>query len=66
MGGVTEVHGEVWEVPLHQLSRLDYYEGYPHLYTRKVIPTGLGDATIYLYNGEVEPGTYEVIRDGRW
>lgn len=66
---VTEgpkVEGELHLITDENLSsRLDSYEGYPNLYTRRVVETELGPRTwVYEYNGE--PGAERLIPSGVW
>lgn len=48
-GGPDRVQGEVYRVDGRTMSRLDWLEGYPGAYRRKLIPTPWGRAWIYLY-----------------
>lgn len=54
---------EVWEVSKEAFARLDILEGYPNLYTRRLIPTEFGDAWIYIWNG---PNNGAKIQSGDW
>jgi gamma-glutamylaminecyclotransferase len=53
-GGLDSIQGEVYQVDARTMSRLDWLEGYPHAYNRKLIPTPWGRAWIYLYRESVE------------
>lgn len=47
-GGTTSIKGEVYDVDLHTLSRLDILEGTPTFYHRHHIETNYGKAIMYL------------------
>ncbi len=49
---VSEIVGEVWEVDQASLARLDELEGYPRLYTRRVVELRSGNnAWMYILRG---------------
>lgn len=41
----STVHGVLWRITRECLSSLDRREGYPHVYTRMMLPVVLGDVT---------------------
>ncbi|MES9865996.1 MAG: gamma-glutamylcyclotransferase family protein [Candidatus Thiodiazotropha sp. LLP2] len=53
-GGSTSIQGEVYQVDVLSMNKLDRLEGYPHAYTRELIQTPWGNAWIYLYRGSIE------------
>lgn len=61
--GENEIHGEVWEIDERTLDRLDYLEGVPHFYRRKVTETIFGPAWVYYNNAAVER---HQIKSGNW
>ena len=62
--GSTSISGEVYLVDSLTMSHLDRLEGYPHAYTRELIPTQWGQAWIYLYRGSL--GGRQIIQSGHW
>ncbi len=52
-GGPDRILGEVYQVDARTMSRLDWLEGYPVAYKRKLISTPWGRAWIYLYRASV-------------
>ncbi len=62
--GNTSIAGEVYLVDGLTMSHLDRLEGYPHAYTRELIPTPWGKAWIYLYRGSLRGK--QIIHSGRW
>ena len=64
--GNSEVTLEVYEVDKDTFESLDWLEGYPTFYNRRVINTTYGDAWVYYLN---EPDNYEnhgVVETGDW
>ena len=64
----TPVTGEVYEVNDSVFQRLDWLEGYPNFYNRKVIPTEYGDSWIYFLedrDGE-RYDRYPSVASGDW
>lgn len=55
--------GEVWEISDKTLRQLDYLEGYPGFYNRKLVPTFDGDAWIYFCNNAKDG---RKISSGNW
>ena len=47
LDGVNNVVGQVWEVSDEAFQQLDYIEGYPDFYNRRVTETTLGPAWMY-------------------
>lgn len=47
---ICRVTGEVYEVDAQAIHRMDYYEGTPHNYTRKMVETLYGKAWAYFKN----------------
>jgi gamma-glutamylcyclotransferase (GGCT)/AIG2-like uncharacterized protein YtfP len=62
--GNTSIEGEVYHVDTLTMSYLDRLEGYPHAYSRELIPTPWGKAWIYLYRGSLQGR--QIIQSGRW
>lgn len=68
--GPGEVHGELYDISRIGLDRLDAYEGYPELFTRKQVEVWddhsqpMGEAWVYLFNQA--QGNEEVIESGVW
>lgn len=61
----TYVPAAVWSVDEEDLAALDYYEGFPRLYTREIWPAAYqsregracqGEALIYIMRPEYPPG----------
>ena len=52
-GGPDSIVGEVYQVDGRTMCQLDGLEGYPHAYTRRLLPTPWGRAWIYLYREPV-------------
>lgn len=46
-GGEHDVVGELWQVHDDVMQDLDYIEGYPDFYKRRIVKTSLGDAWMY-------------------
>ena len=64
-GGDDAIHMEVFKVDNQETSdRLDQLEGYPDMYIKGTVETPWGEATIYLYNYEVE--RLEQVETGNW
>ncbi|MET0123497.1 MAG: gamma-glutamylcyclotransferase family protein [Candidatus Thiodiazotropha sp. 6PLUC9] len=63
-GGGTSIEGEIYQVDALTMKKLDRLEGYPHTYTRELIPSPWGMVWIYLYRGRVEGRT--TISTGVW
>jgi gamma-glutamylcyclotransferase (GGCT)/AIG2-like uncharacterized protein YtfP len=51
--GHHAIHGEIYQVSDIQLGLLDELEWYPDFYQRILIPTGYGDAWIYIVKAEL-------------
>lgn len=47
LGGANDVVGQVWDVTDEAFQQLDYIEGYPDFYNRRVTETTLGPAWMY-------------------
>ena len=63
--GSTSVYGEVYEITDETFEKLDQLEGYPTLYTRKLINTAAGnDIWVYIYNKYRT--THVIIENGNW
>lgn len=62
---VNTVFGEVYEVTLETLYRLDTLEGHPEWYYRELIDTELGRAYVY-YMPEALISYIEPIHSGDW
>lgn len=68
--GLGEVHGELYDISRIGLDRLDAYEGYPDLFTRKEVEISdnnsqpLGKAWMYFF--AVPRGDERVIESGVW
>ncbi|MCG7865283.1 MAG: gamma-glutamylcyclotransferase [Candidatus Thiodiazotropha taylori] len=62
--GSTAISGEVYLVDTLTMSHLDRLEGYPHAYSRELIPTPWGQAWIYLYRGSLRDR--QIIQTGVW
>jgi gamma-glutamylaminecyclotransferase len=64
-GGKTRVVGEVYAVDDATLARLDWLEGYPHLYDRQVIDLEEGEAIAYTVRADQVWGLPRVAH-GDW
>lgn len=67
--GDGHVHGELYDVDIATLDRLDRFEGCPSLYQRRLVTTTEGETNpwpvwTYVYNRDVRPETR--IRSGKW
>lgn len=68
--GDATVHGEYAEIDSATLARLDWYEGYPSLYTREFRPAIVSGSSsvrpVWVYvMRQLPPGAVE-IPSGRW
>ena len=64
-GGNDAIYMEVYKVESQEIADdLDRLEGYPDLYIKDTINTPYGEATIYLYNLEVE--RLDIVKTGNW
>lgn len=61
-GGATAIAGEVYEVGVATMTRLDRLEDVPREYVRDRVSTPFGPAWIYLYRG----GGGRPVAGGRW
>lgn len=67
---VSQIHGELYEVPAVDVPSIDRLEGHPHSYRRqltKVIVDGkVHDAFLYFYPEKYLPGNAEINKEGRF
>jgi gamma-glutamylaminecyclotransferase len=61
--GESSITVEVYEITDNTLENLDFLEGYPHGYSRKLIKTSYGDAWIYFMNS-LYSNTLRVVESG--
>jgi gamma-glutamylaminecyclotransferase len=61
--GTTSIVVEVYEVDQTTMESLDWLEGYPHFYDRKLIDTEFGEAWIYFIDNR-DSGA--IIESGDW
>ena len=64
--GDNKVFVEIYQVDSEYTKRaLDRLEGYPDLYTKDVVQTHFGSATIYIYNQRLRDNDL-LLKDGFW
>lgn len=63
-GGTTAILGELYEVGIETLERLDRLEGHPHWYRRELVQLADGtNASMYLIQ---EKPSWPIVIDGDW
>ena len=62
-GGSTKITIEVYEIDEETLERLDWLEGYPSYYNRRLINTEFGEAWIYFIDNR---SVGSKIESGDW
>lgn len=64
-GGETKITIEVYEIDSQTLEQLDWLEGYPSFYNRKLIDTEFGEAWVYFIDYKTSIFTRR-IESGDW
>lgn len=63
--GNTSITVEIYKIESEEIAKkLDRLEGYPHLYTKEIISTEVGDLIIYLFNQSTHD--CKIITSGKW
>lgn len=63
MGGEYNISGEVWEVTDDCMEQLDWIEGYPEFYSRRLTETTQGTAWMYYLKSPDRYGSEAVTTD---